>query len=81
MVTLNIDDAKNEFDSLVRRCIKNNDIIRICSSNGNVVLISESNYNNIIESINMMRDKSVYHDIEEAVKTPTSKFKKESPLN
>lgn len=28
MVTLNIDDAKNEFDSLVRRCIKNNDIIR-----------------------------------------------------
>ena len=81
MVTLDINDAINEFDSLIHNCIKNNDIIRISSSNGNVILLSESHYNNIIESINVMRDKNLCHDIEEAIKTPTSKFKKESPLN
>lgn len=79
MVNINISNARDELYKLASSCIKYNDVVNISTKEGNVILLSQDDYNSLIESLYLAGIKGVYEDIEEAVKTPTSEFSKESP--
>ena len=79
MINLNISNARDELYKLAASCIKYNDIVTISTKDGNVILLSEDDYKSLIESLYLAGIKGVYEDIEEAVKTPTSEFSKETP--
>ncbi len=79
MVNINISNARDELYKLASSCIRYNDVVNISTKEGNVILLSQDDYNSLIESLYLAGIKGVYEDIEEAVKTPTSEFSKESP--
>ena len=76
MTNITIQNLNDNFDLIVSSCVEENEVFNVSTENGNVVLMSEKNYKNIIESINLYRIKGVHDDIEEAIKTPTTDFKK-----
>ena len=80
MINLNISNARDKLYNLASSCIKYNDVVNISTKEGNVVLLSEDNYRSLIESLHLAGVKGVYEDIEEAVKTPTLEFSKDTPL-
>ena len=79
MVNINISNASDKLYKLASSCIRYNDVFNISTKEGNVILLSQDDYNSLIESLYLAGIKGVYEDIEEAVKTPTSEFSKESP--
>ena len=79
MINLNISKARDELYKLASSCIRYNDTVNISTKEGSVILLSADEYNSLIESLYLAGIKGVYEDIEEAVKTPTSEFSKESP--
>ena len=79
MVNINISNARSELYKLASSCIKYNDVVNIATKDGNVVMMSADDYNSLIESLYLAGIKNVYEDIEEVVKTPTSKFTKDPP--
>ena len=79
MINLNISKARDELYKLASSCIRYKDTVNISTKEGNVILLSADEYNSLIESLYLAGIKGVYEDIEEAVKTPTSEFSKESP--
>ena len=79
MVNINISNARDKLYKLASSCIRYNDVVNISTKEGNVILLSQDDYNSLIESLYLAGIKGVYEDIEEAVKTPTSEFSKESP--
>ena len=81
MINVSIHNAKDNLDKLSSICIRQNDVAKIKTKDGNVFLLSENSYNNLVETLSFLTTNGVYKDIEEAVKTPTSEFSKQSPFN
>ena len=79
MYTINIQNAKKQFDQIIESCLKFNSVVGICSKSGNVVLISEDNYNCLVESFILLQHSDIFDDVSESINTSTSEFIKNPP--
>lgn len=67
MSSVNATNFRNHLFEYLEEIIEYNDILKISTKKGNAIVISESDYNNIMETLDIMKNKDVLKDIKDAL--------------
>lgn len=67
MSSVNATNFRNHLFEYLEEIIEYNDILKISTKKGNAIVISESDYNNIMETLDIMKNKDVLKDIKDSL--------------
>lgn len=72
MTNTNATNFRQNVFEYLNQAVLYNDVVNVNTKNGNAVVISEEEYNGLLESLYLLSDQRVRHEIIEGINTPVS---------